>query len=160
MNKHMGLTLAKLELCSQAIQTLATALTPDWLVRGDRRRRRQHKQRIQYIPDLNPELMTTISKLLGERIELEKARTVESSEKIKDELDANLEQLKNALKGREDDLVVILAIIEDLKKAGNQSVGDADEYRLGRKKKRRPCNPNSRRCKKPRFGRIIGQILG
>uniref|UniRef100_V5IDD9 Putative secreted protein n=1 Tax=Ixodes ricinus TaxID=34613 RepID=V5IDD9_IXORI len=91
------------------------------------------------IPDLNPELMTTISKLLGERIELEKARTVEPSEKIKDELDANLEQLKNALKGRDDDLAVILAIIEDLKKAGNQSVNDADEYRLGRKKKRSPA---------------------
>ncbi|CAN7997965.1 unnamed protein product, partial [Ixodes pacificus] len=79
-------------------------------------------------PDLNPELMTTISKLLGERIELEKARTVEPSEKIKEELDANLKQLKNALKGREDDLAVILAIIADLKKAGNQSVDDADEY--------------------------------
>uniref|UniRef100_A0A4D5RPM1 Putative conserved secreted protein n=1 Tax=Ixodes scapularis TaxID=6945 RepID=A0A4D5RPM1_IXOSC len=112
------------------------------------------------IPDLNPELMTTISKLLGEHIELEKAQALDPSEQIKDALDVNLEQLKNALKGREDDLAVILAIIEDLKKAGNESVDGADEYRLGRKTKRKPCSPNSMRCMKPRFGRIIGQIPG
>ncbi|CAN8021802.1 unnamed protein product [Ixodes persulcatus] len=110
--------------------------------------------------DLDPNLMTTFSELLGERVELEKARTV-PSEEIKDALDANLEHLTNAFKGREDDLAVFLAIIEDLKEAGNQSFDDADEYRRRRKKSRKPCGCNSsKKRKKPRIGRIIGRIIG
>ncbi|EEC08989.1 hypothetical protein IscW_ISCW018900 [Ixodes scapularis] len=110
--------------------------------------------------DLDPNLMTTFSELLGERIELEKARTVEPPEEIKDALDANLEHLTNAFKGREDDLAVILAIIEDLKEAGNQSFDDADEYRRRRKKTKNPCGCNSKKRKKPKIGRIIGRIIG
>ncbi|CAN7997966.1 unnamed protein product [Ixodes pacificus] len=112
------------------------------------------------VSDLDPNLMTTFSELLGERIDLEKARTVEPSEEVKDALDANLEHLTNAFQGREDDLAVILEIIEDMKEAGNQSFDDADEYRRRRKKSRKPCGCNSKKRKKPRIGRIIGRIIG
>uniref|UniRef100_V5H6Y8 Putative secreted protein n=1 Tax=Ixodes ricinus TaxID=34613 RepID=V5H6Y8_IXORI len=110
--------------------------------------------------DLDPNLMTTFSDLLGERIKLEKARTVEPSEEIKEALDANLEHLTNAFKGREDDLAVILAILEDLREAGNQSFDDADEYRRKKKKSRKPCGCNNKKRKKPKIGRIIGRIIG
>ncbi|CAN7936870.1 unnamed protein product [Ixodes hexagonus] len=107
-----------------------------------------------------PDVVGTILNLVDERIQLEKAEAAEPSKAVQVALDANLKDLKAALKGSEDDLALILHLIKFENKSEEPSVDDADQYRLGRKKKRRPCIPGQTRRKKPRIGRLIGRILG